>query len=161
MLISANTEMLLFRFNNYRKSSFIKQHQMVLKDNEYVWMLKVGKRSSIEKIQSVIQNGGWMVLRSPKADGSISYIAQFSEVSEEEPIEPTYPEYYNEILDDDEDFYNPNAVYQWFKLESIQELSETDAENLIISKTGKKVNDIIGTTRTAVMFVQNSKPITL
>ena len=163
MLIPANTEMLLFRFNNYRKHSFIKQHLSVLEEYGYVWMLKVGKRSSVEKIQSIIKCGGWLVLRSPKADGSICYLAKFSEISEEEPIDPVYPEYYNEILDgeeDDADYYNPNAVYQWFKLEKIRELSEEAAENLVISKTGKKVNDVIGTTRTAVMFVRNGKQIT-
>lgn len=163
MLISPNTEMLLFRFNNYRKYSFINQHKEVLDKYGYVWMLKIGKRSSIDKIQSVIASGGWIVLRSPKADGSVSYIAKFSEILEEEPTEPVYPEYYNEILDNEEneDYYNPNAVYQWFKLENIQELSETNAETLVISKTGKKLNDVIGTTRTAVMFVRNGKQIAL
>lgn len=164
MLITANTEMLLFRFNNYKKHSFIKQHRAVLEKYGYVWMLKIGKRSSIEKIQSIINNGGWLVLRSPKADGSISYIAKFTEISEEEPIEPIYPEYYNEILnidDEDTDFYNPNAVYQWFKLEKIKELCEEDARNLVVSKTGKQVNEVIGTTRTAVMFIQNCKQITV
>ena len=162
MLIDVNTEMLLFRFSNYGKNSFINEHRNVLNENGYVWMLKLGKRSSVEKIKAIIKNGGWLVLRSPKADGSISYLAKFSEISEEDPIDPIYPEYYDEILDeDDEDFYNPNAVYQWFKIERIEELSEDDAESLVVSKTGKKVNEVIGTTRTAVMFIQNSKQIKL
>lgn len=162
MLIDVNTEMLLFRFSNYGKNSFINEHRNVLNENGYVWMLKLGKRSSVEKIKAIIKNGGWLVLRSPKADGSISYLAKFSEISEEEPFDPIYPEYYDEILDeDDEDFYNPNAVYQWFKIERIEELSEDDAESLVVSKTGKKVNEVIGTTRTAVMFIQNSKQIKL
>ncbi len=162
MLIDVNTEMLLFRFSNYGKHSFINEHRNVLNENGYVWMLKLGKRSSVEKIKAIIKNGGWLVLRSPKADGSISYLAKFSEISEEEPFDPIYPEYYDEILDaEDEDFYNPTAVYQWFKLERIEELSEDAAESLVVSKTGKKVNEVIGTTRTAVMFIQNGKQIKL
>lgn len=162
MLIDVNTEMLLFRFSNYGKHSFINEHRNVLNGNGYVWMLKLGKRSSVEKIKAIIKNGGWLVLRSPKADGSISYLAKFSEISEEEPFDPIYPEYYDEILDaEDEDFYNPTAVYQWFKLERIEELSEDAAESLVVSKTGKKVNEVIGTTRTAVMFIQNGKQIKL
>ena len=74
-----------------------------------------------------------------------------------------YPEYYTEILDneDDEDFYNPNAVFQWFKIEMILELNDNDANNLVISKSDKKVNEVIGTTRTAVMFIKNSTDITV
>ena len=126
-------------------------------------MLKIGKRSSVAKIQAIIDCGGWLVLRSPKADGGKSYLTKFSEILEEEPLDMVYPEYYTEILDneDDEDFYNPNAVFQWFKIEMILELNDNDANNLVISKSDKKVNEVIGTTRTAVMFIKNSTDITV
>ena len=106
MIIKKNTEMLLFRFNNYRNHPFIKAHQEVLNEDGYVWMLKIGKRSSVAKIQAIIDCGGWLVLRSPKAD-------------------------------------------------------DNDANNLVISKSDKKVNEVIGTTRTAVMFIKNSTDITV
>lgn len=160
MVIDVNTKMLLFRFSNYGKYSFINEHRKILNDNGYVWMLKLGKRSSIEKIMTIIKNGGWLVLRSPKACGGTSYLAKFSKISEEEPSDAMYPKYYNEILTDcNEEFYNPNAVYQWFKLDRIEELSEENAETLVISQTRKKVNEVIRTTRTAVMFIENDKQI--
>ena len=98
-----------------------------------------------------------------KADGGKSYLTKFSEILEEEPLDMVYPEYYTEILDneDDEDFYNPNTVFQWFKIEMILELNDNDANNLVISKSDKKVNEVIGTTRTAVMFIKNSTDITV
>ena len=163
MIIKKNTQTLLFRFNNYRNHPFIKAHQEVLNEDGYVWMLKIGKRSSVAKIQAIIDCGGWLVLRSPKADGGKSYLTKFSEILEEEPLDMVYPEYYTEILDneDDEDFYNPNTVFQWFKIEMILELNDNDANNLVISKSDKKVNEVIGTTRTAVMFIKNSTDITV
>lgn len=162
MTIKENTEMLLFRFSNYGKNSFINEHKAVIDEYGYVWMLKIGKRSSLTKLHAIKDAGGWLVLRSPKADGSVSYIARFTDVSEEEPNDFCYPRYYNDIFDGDEDeYYNPNAVYQWFKIESLAQMEKTDVEHLVISKTGKIVNEIIGTTRTAVMFIKNNKPLVL
>ena len=163
MTIDANTKMLLFRFSNFGKSSFLSAHMEMIEKHGYVWMLKLGKRSSIEKLKEIKENGGWLVLRSPKADGSKSYLAKFSDIAEEEPADKVYPDYYGEIFNesDDNDFFNSNISYQWFKIELITELMESDAESLVVSKTEKMVNDVIGTTRTAVMFIQNSKLISI
>lgn len=163
MRINENTKMLLFRFNNFGNNSFIAAHTDVLQKNGYVWMLKLGKRSSMDKLNDIKENGGWLVLRSPKADGGKSYITQFSKMLEEEPEDMVYPSYYAEILNesDEQSYYNPNIAYQWFKIELIAELTESNVETLVISKTGKSVNAVIETTRTAVMFIQNSKQISI
>lgn len=162
MTISENTEMLLFRFSNYGKYSFIKEHKVVLDENGYVWMLKMGKRSSISKLLTVKEAGGWLVLRSPKAEGSVSFIAKFSDISEEVPENCVYPKYYSQILEnEDEKYYNPNTTYQWFKIEKLIKMKESDVKNLLIAKTGKPVDEVISTTRTAVMFIRNEKEITI
>lgn len=163
MNIAVNTKMLLFRFNNFGKNSFISAHMEILQKFGYVWMLKLGRRSNIEKLKEIKENGGWLVLRSPKADGSMSYIAKFSDISEKEPKDGVYPNYYDEILSEtnDQGFYDPNRSYQWFKIEIISELTESDANTLFISESGKSVNDVIGTTRTAVMYIQNNKAISV
>ena len=71
-----------------------------------------------------------------------------------------YPEYYQEIIDDDEsEYFEGNAISQWFKLDLITEIDESTAEELVMAKSEKKVNEVIGTTRTAVMFVRNTKEI--
>lgn len=160
MTINENTEMLLFRFSNYRKNAFIKEHQEVLEENGYTWMLKIGKRSSISKLYAIKKEGGWIILRSPKADGSVSYIARFTDIKEEEPEDSIYPRYYNEIFEnEDEDYYSTKAVYQWFKIDKLVKLADTDVKSLVVSKSGKTVNEVIGTTRTAVMFIKNDEPI--
>lgn len=164
MTIAAGTEMLLFRYNNYKSYSFIKEHQSFLDKNEYVWMLKLGKKSSIDKINAIKAAGGWIVLRAPKSEGGVSYIASFTDYSENEPDDGNYPEYYNEILyglDDEESFDIYDPAFQWFKLRWIRKLDEESANNLVVSKTGKRVEDVVETTRTAVMYIKNMKNLNL
>lgn len=161
MVITANTEMLLFRFNNYKRTTFIDEHLKVLNQNGYVWMLKVGKRTSLQKLNEIAKAGGWIVLRAPKADGSKSSLAKYVEVIEETPEDLAYPEYYDEIISGNEVFFNGFAevTHQWFKLTLLGDLKESDASKLVLSKTKKPIAEVIPTTRTAVMFIQNSKEI--
>ena len=160
MIISKETKMLLFRFRSYGKNNFIEKHKKILCEEAYVWMMKLGKRTSTDKLQDILDAGGWIVLRAPKAEGSKSYVARFIAFSEEEPEDMGYPEYYQEILDDEEKEYSDgNAIMQWFKVVQITEIDEINAEKLVMAKSEKKVNEVIGTTRTAVMFVKNNEDI--
>lgn len=161
MKIKKNTNMLLFRFGNYKKNDFIESHMKVIDKDGYVWLLKLGKRTSIDRLNEILNAGGWIVLRSPKADGSKSYIARFSEFSEEEPSDMIYPSYYNDILGDDSDdgYYEGSRVCQWFRVDMIKPIEETSV--FIMSKTGKAVDEVIETTRTAVMFVKNISDISI
>ena len=43
----------------------------------------------------------------------------------------------------------------------IKEMKGDEADSLVITKTEKKVNEVIGTTRTAVMFIKNNKAISV
>lgn len=161
MIIEKDTDMLLFRYSNYKRNDFISEHHKILTDEGFVWMLKLGKRSSIEKLRSIKDSGGWLLLRAPKAEGSKSYVARFIEISEEEPEDMCYPAYYNDILDGIEDNYMflSEPAYQWFKLVLLEPMQEEDAEKIVVSKSKKKLDDVISTTRTAVMFVKNDSPI--
>lgn len=160
MQIEAQTDMLLFRYKSYAKTDFINEHISILKDNGYVWMLKVGKRTSLDRINHILKAGGWMILRSPKVDGSKFYLAKFTEMSEDEPEDNVYPEYYQEILDDDDNLVFETLNYQWFKITMLIELDEVYSKTLCMSNTNKKVIDVIDTTRTAVMFIRNESAIT-
>ena len=164
MTIEKNTEMLLFRFSKYKHYSFIDEHTTILQKNGRVWMLKLGKRSSINKLNSIVENGGWLVLHAPKSEGSKNYIARFTEMVEDKPSDSCYPNYYKEILENAEagiSIYVTEPSYQWFKIDYIQPVDDDFTSDLLISKTGKKVNDVINTTMTAVMFVKNDVPIDL
>ncbi|NLV53284.1 MAG: hypothetical protein GXY64_08480 [Bacteroidales bacterium] len=161
MIIDSNTEMLLFRYNNYKKHLFIDEHRSVLQREGHVWMLKLGRKTNNERIRAISEGGGWMILRAPKSEGGTSFLAKFTEMQEETPTEHCYPEYYKEIFQDSNDnfFYYEDSPQQWFNIVLLFPLNSDVASSLVISKNKKKVDDVIPTTRTAVMFVQNDSPI--
>ena len=160
MTIEANTEMILFRFSNYKKQSFIGAHLAVLEKEGYVWMLKFGRKTDHKKLQAIIQSGGWLVLHAPKADGGRSYLAQFTEVQEDNPVDMVFPGYYKELFESPDDrFCLEESSRQWFRLVSLKPMHNDEVASLAISKTGKRVEDVIKVTRTAVMFVRNDCPI--
>ncbi len=125
-------------------------------------MMKAGKRTSIEKINNVLKNGGWMILRSPKGEGSKSYLAHFSEFTEKLPSDGNYPAYYQEILEEENDeVFSMYNDYQWFHLTQICALPEKYISGIVLTNTQKPIDEIIGTTRTAVMFVENRTEINI
>ena len=159
--IKENTQMLLFRFRDYKNTDFINEHLEIIHKEGYVWMLKVGKKTSESKLQQILNDGGWLILRSPKSDGSKMYIAHFTAFQCEEPGDMVYPTYYSDIInqDGDSEYYSESAVQQWFRLEKIIPLSETTYPCFVLSKTAAAIDDVIKTTRTAVMFVSNKEKI--
>lgn len=162
IIVESKTPMLLFRFKSYKNHDFIKSHNTVLQNIGSVWMMKAGKQSSIDKIDKVRKSGGWMILRSPKGEGSKSYLAQFSEFSEKFPSDKTFPSYYQEIIEEEnDDIFSYYTEYQWFRLTRIHPLTEEQVSDIVLSNSQQPINGIIGTTRTAVMFVENAIPITI
>lgn len=162
MKILKDTNMLLFRFRSYGKNNFIESHKKILNEKKYVWMLKLGKRTSTEKLRDILDEGGWLILRAPKSEGSKSFIARYVSFSENEPEDMIYPEYYQEIIEDEEsEYFEGNSIMQWFKINLLTEIDEVTADMLVMAKSEKKVNEVIGTTRTAVMFVKNTQEIVI
>lgn len=154
-MINKETTMLLFRYSNYRKYSFIDEHMKIIHNLKYVWMMKMGKKTSIEKIKSIIKSGGYIVFKAPVADGSHFYIGKFVDFREELPNDEKHmPKYYSEIV---EDINFWDAPTQFFKLVDIVPLNEEYAAALRLEKNKKKVLDVINETRTAVMFIENEK----
>lgn len=158
MVIKENTNMLLFRFRDFGNYDFIDTHREFIEKHGYVWLLKIGKKTSSEKVSVIQREGGWMILRSPKAKGSNSYVAKFVSFSEETPKDGMFPEYYEEVINS-EDFWE--ATCQWFKIDRIISLSDKSSKTLVMAKTQKPIDEVIGATRTAVMFVKNIAPITI
>ncbi len=161
MLINTGTDMILFRYSNYKNFSFISEHLSVLNRSNHVWMLKIGRKSSNEKIGKAQDSGGWIVLRSPKSEGSRSYIAHFTEFGEKEPSDCCYPQYYGELIksrNESFDFFNEPS-YTWFRIDSITDFSAENSKKLIMTINGNSVDEVVGTTRTAFMFVRNNSPI--
>lgn len=159
MVIPIGTRMMLFRFSNYKQYSFIDEHLKTIENKGFVWMMKIGKRTNQEKLNAIMGDGGFLILRSPIKDGGKFYICHFTEIKEDTIENYEYvPSYYAEIMDDI-DFYGRG--YQLFKVLWIKPLPDAYAEYLVLQLNGKRVSEIIKETRTAVMFVKNEKAIEL
>ncbi len=156
-MIEKETLMLLFRYSNYKKFKFIEEHRKIIQNYGYTWMMKVGKKTSSSKIEKIIDNGGYMVLKSPIAEGNLFYIAKIEEFSENLPDDTKHmPEYYSKLVDDDDFWGLPT---QFFKLVELIPLDEEYAATLRLEKNKNNILDVINTTRTAVMFIENEKAI--
>lgn len=113
MQIDMHKKMMLFRYSNYRRTDFIAEHKKVISQNGYAWMLKAGKKSSTEKIDRVLTDGGYLILKSPVKEGNNYYVAIFDSFMENTPDDKNgYPEYYKNFMDD---MYDALA-YQWFRI---------------------------------------------
>lgn len=158
-MIEKLTKMLLFRYSNFKKYKFIDEHQRIIEMSKYVWMMKLGKKTSSTKIREIIDCGGYIVFKAPVADGEIFFIGKFSEFCEDMPEDTLHmPEYYSEIADDENFGYAPT---QFFKLHSISPLADKHVAKLRLEKNKKRLLDVIGTTRTAVMFIENEEEINI
>lgn len=153
MIVKENTDILLFRFSNYRNNSFLLSLEEILQQKGYVWVLKSGRKSDNKKILQILEQGGWFVLKEPKSDGGKYFISKFDEYTEDIPDDKNFPGYYNDIISEN------GFQGQWFKLTLIKELSNKDVLNLKIAKTEKSVIEVIQNTRTAVMFTKNKSII--
>ena len=152
MQIDMHKKMMLFRYSNYRRTDFIAEHKKVISQNGYAWMLKAGKKSSTEKIDRVLTDGGYLILKSPVKEGNNYYVAIFDSFMENTPDDKNgYPEYYNNFMDD---MYDALA-YQWFRIRNIYRMEAVEADKIVLQTNNKKISEVLETTRTAVMFVQS------
>lgn len=158
MKLKQETPMMLFRYNNYQKKDFIMEHKQVIKENGFVWMLKSGKKSSVDKIKCVMENGGYILLKAPKSDGGTLYIAKCIEFSENNPEASYYPKYYRDILEESHYSYR-ETFSQWFKIKSIKKLDTEILKKFVLIKGKKSVDDLLSNCMTAVMFVENETEI--
>lgn len=157
MIIPPNTSMLLFRYNDYARTDFIWEHKEVIKNNGYVWMMRLGKRISSEKLNRVTESGGFVVLKSPKKKGDHYHLAHYQDTVSDVPDDFEHmPSYYSKLI---QDGYLVDTGVQAFKIEYIREMTEGQVACLRLCLNGKPVNKVIKETRTAVMFIENNEQI--
>lgn len=158
MVIQANTRMLLIRYCNYKKLSFIDEHRKVLSKEGFVWMMRLGKTINPQKIQDVLDDGGHLILKAPKKDGDQYYICRFTSISDKLPEGGLYsPKYYVELIRE-EQFVD--SSFQFFRVISITPIPKEELDKLTLQLNGKKVNTVVKETRTSFMYVQNDKVMT-
>ena len=119
-----------------------------------VWMLKTGKMIPDQKMASIILNNGFLALRAPKADGSKYYFASvidaFNGPCKKDMI---YPLYYEEMLNDEDMWAVDSLEGSWFKINKILEIQPQLVGNFYLVSNGKRVEDVLSSSRTSVTYV--------
>ena len=102
MELKKGTSVLVIRFNNYGKYDFIKEHQRLIDANGYTWMFKVGRPIQGPKMDAVMRQGGYLILKAPKASGNGYYLTKIlASKTGKKPSDCVYPSYYQMMVDDD------------------------------------------------------------
>lgn len=153
-MIEKNTPMLLFRYNNYFKYSFIEEHKKIIEKENYVWIMKIGRPCNQSRLDNVTNNGGHIILKSPRKDGDNYYIGKYVEVINSFPDKrQCMPNYYKCMEEKGELL---GLKIQCFKVIKIEKLDSKDVEKIVMLVNDRKVSEVIAETRTAVMFVYNT-----
>ena len=156
MQIKANQKMLLLRYSNYKKYNFIDEHRKILAEEGTVWMLKIGKNIPEYKLKEIYAEGGLLILRSPKADGSKYYAIEVTSCFNGEPdFEMIFPEYYETMLDDEDMWTMDSLQGTWFKVTSIKELPEEVSSHFSLLSNGKMIEDVLNSTRSSMIYIKS------
>lgn len=162
MVIEANKAVLLIRYNNYKKTDFILEHNKIVSDKGYVWMLKAGRKLVESKLLKVINETGVVILKAPKNSGGNYYYAKIQDyrfgIQSRDMISP---DYYKILVDDESLWQIESLDGTWLKIGEIKPLSINVIERFKLISNGKKVDDVIRSTMSSTLYIQNDRDTTL
>lgn len=154
MRIKSNQKMLLLRYNNYKSTDFICEHSKCIQENHHVWTLKTGKMIPKDKIQSVIDDGGFIVLKAPKSSGGKYHLAHMRSSFNGSPTkEMVYPNYYEKMIADENLWMIDSLEGTWIEIDQIANLPNEAIPHIRLISNGKLADEVIKTTRSATMYV--------
>lgn len=162
MVVEAGKCALLIRYNNYKKTIFIEEHNIVVSANGYVWMLKAGRRLVDNKINRVINETALLILKAPKSSGGDYYYAELLDFryGDQENKEES-PAYYEKLVADERLWQIESLTGTWLKIGAIKPLDKSKAEEFRLLSNGKRVVDVINSTMSSSLYVCSDKKITL
>lgn len=147
-----DSAVIVLRFNEFDGHDFIQEHKSIIREKGFVWMLKMGRRPSADRLASAINQSQKIVLCSPRKTGYKMYLCNAVDYyigNAREDISSNVPEYYNKIK-------RKNNIRvlggTWFKITSISEMSEDLRSCIYLISNNRKLEDVIKETRTAVIY---------
>lgn len=162
MVVEAGKCSLLIRYNNYKKTNFIEEHNKVVSVNGFVWMLKAGRRLVDSKVSKVINETALLILKAPKSSGGDYYYAEVLDFryGDQENKEES-PDYYENLVEDERLWQIDSLTGTWLKIGAIKSLDKSKAEEFKFLSNGKRVVDVINSTMSSSLYVCSDKKITL
>lgn len=162
MFMKANKKMMVLRVNQYKSYDVINEHNKILAEKGYVWILKMGKPIPEKAIKGVIDESGILILKMPKSNGGDFYYAKLIECHNGDPeIDYIYPSYYNEMVETPNYDHDYSLCGSWLKISEIKELPLEAVKRLVLINTGNSLIDVVNSTRTSFMYVRCEEDINL
>lgn len=151
MRYEEKTTTLVLRVNDYGNIKFIDEHIKEYKKTGFVWMLKIGRALAEKSIKRVMESGGCLLLKEPKKDGGRYYYCEITDIKQGKAREEyNFPDYYSQ--------FNSAIPLDgtWLKIKGIVPLAESVLPNFELVKGGKKMTEIVNSTRSPILFVQSN-----
>lgn len=162
MVVEAGKCILLIRYNNYKKTDFVEEHNKVVGTNGYVWMLKAGRRLVDNKINRVVNESALLVLKAPKSAGGEYYYAEIFDFRYgDQAKKEESPAYYKNLVEDEQLWQIESLTGTWLKIGAIKSVNKSKVEELKLLSNGKSVVDVINSTMSSSLYVYSDKKITL
>jgi hypothetical protein len=163
MRISAEKEVLVLRFNNYKKWNFIEEHRKILDEFGDVWILKGGRPITSKRIQEVMDGGeGILILKEPKNDGGKYYMSSIIEVKTGKPhVDMKYPSYYDQMVDDYDCFAVESLTGTWIHIRKLINMNDADISHFHLISNGKELESVLASTRSSMLFVVSDSDLTI
>lgn len=155
--IDTDKVMLVLRVNNYKNYNFVNEHRKLMEEYNTIWMFKVGRPLAQKSIDILMKNGGYVILKEPKASGNRYYICISDEIRQGKPNEKMiYPDYYKELYAD-----GISMEGTWLRISEINEISKEALPYFELSKSHKKMTDVVNSTRSPILYVETMLPLSI
>lgn len=123
IIIEKGKNLICVRFVDLGGFDCIKEHNDLIEKNGYVWFAKIGNKPAMKVMQNMLDDKTpYLLLKDPRN----AYIAEFSEFSEDKPLEGEYPEYYKTEIPPS------RKISVWFKITSIKKVEDLNLLNNIV-----------------------------
>ena len=152
MIIKKDSPILILRVSSYRSFDFVGEHSKALEQGNGVWLLKTGKLIPEKALNSIIEAGGVIILRTPKKQGGQWYLSSFDQYHIGKPtLEMNYPSYYKLLCAQ----WEIDSLYgTWLHIYDLHEISENMVSHLALCANAHSVLEVINTTRTAYLYAK-------
>lgn len=151
MIIKKNTPCMFIRVPDYKNYNAIDEHIKILKTNEYVNMIKLGRYPNADIINKITEKSGVIILKTTPKNGNRLFICIVDLKNGKNNI--NIPQYYEELFE--EENYSMSELlknYFWIKILNIYEVDKSVLDKFETYSTKKKLTDAIFNSRAPQVY---------
>ena len=134
--IKKGTPCLFLRVSDFKRYNFIEEHLKVLKENNYVWLLKFGKNVKSDYLNKLKETNGGLILKSSPKNGNKFYYCLYDNVEVDDSL--LYPDYYDEVFEHENYSIDDLIKTQsWFRIIKIIPIPEKELKKIETTSSHK------------------------